>query len=57
MVTRARKPGMWTAVGAGAGIALGTALGNTPVGLALGAALGIGWALFTARARKQRCRP
>ena len=39
MVTRARRPGMWTAVGAGAGMALGTALGNTPVGLALGAVL------------------
>jgi hypothetical protein len=53
MVTRARNPGMWTAIGAGAGIALGTALGNTPVGLALGAAMGIGWALFAARMRKR----
>ncbi len=55
MVTRARKPGMWTAVGAGAGLALGTAMGNTPVGLALGAVLGIAWALFAARTRKARC--
>ena len=52
MVTRARKPGMWTVIGAGAGTALGTVLGNTPVGLALGAMLGIAWALFNARARK-----
>jgi len=56
MVTRARKPGTWTAVGAGAGMALGTALGNTPVGLVLGAALGIAWALFAARERKGSCR-
>ena len=56
MVTRARKPGMWTAVGAGAGMALGTALGNTPVGLVLGAALGLAWALFAARERKESCR-
>jgi hypothetical protein len=55
MVTRARKPGMWTAIGASAGMALGTALGNTPVGLALGAAIGIAWALFNARTQKQRC--
>jgi hypothetical protein len=56
MVTRARRPGMWTAVGAAAGMALGTALGNTPVGLVLGAALGIAWALFAARERKGTCR-
>ena len=55
MVTRARHPGMWTAVGAGAGTALGTMLGNTPVGLAIGAVLGIAWALFSARNRKQTC--
>ncbi len=52
MVTRARNPGMWTAIGASAGTALGTALGNSPVGLALGAMLGIAWALFIARVRK-----
>ncbi len=55
MVTRARNPGMWTAVGASAGTALGTVLGNTPVGLALGAMLGIAWALFNARTRKGSC--
>jgi hypothetical protein len=55
MVTRARRPGMWTAVGAGAGTAIGTALGNTPVGLALGAILGIAWALYAARHRKESC--
>jgi hypothetical protein len=55
MVTRARKPGVWTAVGAGAGTALGTALGNPPVGFALGAILGIAWALFNARTRKRSC--
>ena len=52
MVTRARNPGMWTAIGAGVGIVLGTALGNTPVGLAVGAVLGVAWALFAARPRK-----
>jgi hypothetical protein len=36
-------------------MALGTALGNSPVGLALGAALGLAWALFAARGRKQTC--
>jgi hypothetical protein len=55
MVTRARNPGIWTAVGASAGTAVGTALGNSPVGLALGAALGLAWALFAARGRKQTC--
>ena len=55
MVTRARNPGMWTAIGAGVGIVLGTALGNTPVALAVGAALGVAWALFCARPRKSSC--
>ena len=36
MILRARNPGLWTALGAGAGTAVGTALGNSPVGLALG---------------------
>ena len=52
MVMRARNPGTWTAIGAGVGIVLGTAMGNTPVGLAVGAVLGIAWALFCARRRK-----
>jgi hypothetical protein len=34
---RARNHSMWTAVGAGAGTVVGTALDNSPVGLALSA--------------------
>ena len=52
MVMRARNPRLWTANGAGVGIVLGTALGNTPIGLALGAVVGVAWAVFVARPRK-----
>ena len=49
IVVRARHPGLWTAVGAGAGTAIGTVLGNSPIGLVLGTVVGILCAMFTAR--------
>jgi hypothetical protein len=50
---RAKKPGLWTAVGAGAGTAVGTALGNSPIGLALGAAFGLALAVLAGRPGKR----
>ena len=49
---RARNPRLWTTAGAGAGTAIGTLLGNSPIGLALGAVLGLALAVLAARPGK-----
>lgn len=51
IIVRAKNPGAWTAIGATAGIAAGTAIGNSPAGLALGAFMGLAVALWAARSR------
>jgi hypothetical protein len=38
---KGRDMGMWIAIGAGVGTALGVALGNIGVGIALGAGIGV----------------
>lgn len=49
IMVRAKNAKLWSALGAGVGLVLGTFVGNSPAGLAIGAMAGFVFALYAGR--------
>ena len=57
IIVHAKNAKLWSALGSGAGLLLGTFVGNSPVGLALGAIAGFGLALYADRPSQRTREP